>query len=192
MTTVSAEPGINACASPCRTTGEIALVLSRSGDSEVYVLQPAAGVFKRLTYSKGVDSSPSFSPDGKRIAFVSDRDGNPQIYIMNRDGFQTRRISYLSNYCTSPAWSPDGNYIAYVFRKGGYGIALYELNGEKTIIAGEGLGSEEISWASDSRHIVYSRIDTKPSILEVFDIFTKERRRLMSDKYGCFSPSWSF
>ena len=37
----------------------------------------------RLTKFKGIDTAPSYSPDGKDIVFESDRSGRQQIYTMN-------------------------------------------------------------------------------------------------------------
>jgi TolB protein len=182
-------PGLNACASPCKKTKEIVLVLSVSGDPEIYRANFDGKIIKRLTYNKGIDSSPSFSPDGKEIVFVSDRDGKPQIYLMDKDGYGIRRISYISNYCTSPVFSPDGNFIAYIFsEENRFGIAIYDINTGKTKKISN-LQCEEISWAPNSRHIVYSHISKKNSLM-VIDIFTKEIRTLLSGDFNCFSPNW--
>ncbi|MCX7916516.1 MAG: hypothetical protein N2589_00055 [bacterium] len=187
--TFIALPGLNACAFPLKKTKEIALVLSLSGDPEIYIADFYGKIKKRLTENKKIDSSPSFSPDGKLITFVSDRDGKPQIYIMDRDGYGIKRISYISNYCTSPFFSPDGNFIAYIYSEGGrFGLAIYDINTEKTRAISD-LNCEEIWWAPDSRHIVYSKIDKKQS-LEIIDIFTKEVRTLISGNFNCFSPNW--
>ncbi len=190
---ILAQPGLNACPSVSPSTKEIAAVLSRSGNPEIYITDFDGNIKRRLTYYRGIDSSPSFSPDGKRVSFVSDRQGSPQIYIMDRDGYRVKRISYISSYCTSPKWSPDGNFIGYVILKGGsFSIAIYEIATGKTTIVGENLGSEEISWAPDSRHIVYTKSDKFPSTLWIFDIYTKEKRMLTGSNYNAFSPSWSY
>jgi len=189
--TVLAEPGLNACASPCRKTGEMAVVLSRTGRPEIYIADFNGNILKRVTYSNSTDASPSFSPCGKMIAFVSDRHGTAQVYTMTKDGYRIKRISYLSGYSTSPAWSPDGNYIAYVFLRGGdYGIALYEVSTGETKIIGESLGSEDLSWAPNSRHLVYSNMKSSPSSLMVLDVLTGEKRKLASNKLNAFSPGW--
>jgi len=184
-----AHPGLNACASPLKKTREIVLVLSKSGDPEIYLADFDGKIKKRLTENKKIDSSPSFSPDGKSIAFVSDRDGKPQIYIMDRDGYGVRRISYISGYCTSPVFSPDGNFVAYIYSEGStFGLAIYDINTKKTRTF-PGLNCEEISWAPNSRHIVYSKIERKQSLV-ILDIFTKETRTLISGNFNCFSPNW--
>ncbi|MCM8803831.1 MAG: hypothetical protein NC833_01070 [Candidatus Omnitrophica bacterium] len=187
--TFIAKPGLNACISICRETKEIALVLSQTGNPEIFIADFEGKIKRKITNYNGIDSSPSFSPDGKYIAFVSDRNGKPQIYIMNKDGYGVKRISFVSNYCTSPLFSPDGNFIAYIYSEGsGYGLALYDLNRHKTTQI-SGLNCEEISWAPNSRHIVYSKIGQKQPIM-IIDIFTKEIRKLVSGEFNCLSPNW--
>lgn len=182
-------PGLNACVCPNRRTKELAIVLSYSGNPEIYIANFKGEIKKRLTNYRGVNSSPSFSPDGKYIAFVSDRGGKPQIYIMDRDGYGARRISFISNYCTSPSFSPDGNFIAYIYSEGsGYGLAIYDLKTEKTKTISN-LNCEEISWAPDSRHIVFSKTG-KNQPLMIIDIFTREMRKLISGNFNCISPDW--
>ncbi len=186
------EPGINACASPCLKTEELAVVLSKTGRPNIYVYDFNGKQKRQLTSDNSTDASPSFSPCGTMLAFVSDRHGSPQIYTMTKDGFRVKRISFVSGYSTSPAWSPDGNYIAYVFmRSGSFGLAIHELSSGETKIISSASGSEDISWAPDSRHIVYSDIKSRPSSLVIIDTFTGEKRRLTAGKSGSFSPNWS-
>lgn len=186
------EPGLNACASPCPATEELAVVLSKTGRPNIYVYDFQGRQKRRITTGSSTDASPSFSPDGSMLAFVSDRHGSPQIYTMTKDGYRVRRISFISNYCTSPAWSPDGNYIGYVFMSGSsFGLAVYENATQETRIISSSLGSEDISWAPDSRHIVYTDTKSRPSSLVVIDIVTGEKRRLQDGKANTFSPNWS-
>ncbi len=188
---ILSEPGLNACVSPCQKTKEMAVVLSKTGYPEIYISDFNGKIIKRVTYSSATDASPSFSPCGTMIAFVSDRHGSAQVYTMTREGTRVKRISYLSGYATSPAWSPDGNYIAYVFRKeGNFGIAVYEVSNGETKIVGESLGSEDVSWAPNNRHIIYSDVRKSPSTLMVLDIITGEKRKLTDNRYNAFSPCW--
>ncbi len=188
--TIFQYPGLNACVAPCKQKNILGVVLSKSGNPEIYLATIDGKIIRRLTDYKGVDSSPSFSPDGEKIVFVSDRYGTPQIFIMDSDGFGVKRISYGYSYSTSPKWSPDGNYIAYVVRSGDYKIAIFDVKTNKTKILSNSSGSETISWASDSRHIVFSKVNMYPSKICIIDVFTGETRDLTNFKYDTFSPDW--
>jgi TolB protein len=78
----------------------------------------SGGVPRRLTTSPAIETSPSYSPDGRRIAFTSDRSGAPQLYVMDLDGSNQRRISFGQGEYGSPAWSPDGERIAFTNLQG--------------------------------------------------------------------------
>ena len=61
------------------------------------------------------ESTPRWSPDGRRIAFLSNRDGAPQIYVADSDGSNVRKVTSLHAGAQAPVvWSPDGTMIAFV------------------------------------------------------------------------------
>ena len=67
-----------------------------------------------LTYVRGDNSQPKWSPDGKRIAFVSDR-GDHSFVIVYEFGRDTLRyLSPSADRDLLPRWSPDGRQIAFV------------------------------------------------------------------------------
>ncbi len=59
------------------------------------------------------DSSPRWSPDGKRLAFISNRDGSPQIYERWSDTGEVERVTNLPEGPSGISWSPDGQQIAF-------------------------------------------------------------------------------
>jgi dipeptidyl aminopeptidase/acylaminoacyl peptidase len=60
------------------------------------------------------DTTPRWSPDGKRLAFVRpDKDGKPQIYLLHMDGGEARPLTEVASGASSPVWSPDGRTIAF-------------------------------------------------------------------------------
>lgn len=68
---------------------------------------------RELTYGNWRDSSPVWSPDGKKIAFLSDRDGTTQIHVMWLDTREVARLTHLERSPGSLRWSPDGRMLAF-------------------------------------------------------------------------------
>ena len=75
-------------------------------NSEVYVLNLATKVTKRLTYNSASDGDPTWSPDGTRLAFHSNRSGKMQIWTMNSStGGGLSKITDRTNGAYAPAWA---------------------------------------------------------------------------------------
>lgn len=89
------------------------------GSRHIWTLTLAGtSVISSLQMTTGVDhdSSPRFSPDGKRILFVSDRGGRSGIWWVSDTGEANglERIGYEDPGATirAPSWSPDGKRVA--------------------------------------------------------------------------------
>jgi TolB protein len=75
-------------------------------NSEIYVLNLATKVTKRLTYNSAADQNPTWSPDGTKLAFASYRTGKMQIWTMNSStGGSLTRITSRTYGATAPAWA---------------------------------------------------------------------------------------
>jgi dipeptidyl aminopeptidase/acylaminoacyl peptidase len=69
---------------------------------------------KALTFARGSNSQPKWSPDGKKIAFVSDRGDHSFVVIYEFGRNTLRYISPSADRDLYPRWSPDGNQLAFV------------------------------------------------------------------------------
>ena len=80
----------------------------------------------RLTNGEKGETSPQWSPDGKRIAFLADRTtgettpgtrgpGN-QIWVIRADGGEAEKLTSEDSAIAEFRWSPDGKRIAFVTR----------------------------------------------------------------------------
>ena len=85
-------------------------------NADIWVTPVAGGASRRLTANKASDSSPAWSPDGRRIAFVSKRDGDSaaQLYVISVDGGEAERLTEMPIAVSGPKWFPDGKRIAFV------------------------------------------------------------------------------
>jgi dipeptidyl aminopeptidase/acylaminoacyl peptidase len=68
---------------------------------------------RELTSGARNDSSPEWSPEGKRIAFLSDRDGTNQLHVMWLDTREVAQLTHLEQAPNNIKWSPDGKWIAF-------------------------------------------------------------------------------
>ena len=161
-------------------------------NSDIYVVGANGGLPQRLTTSPGIDTDPSFSPDGSKIVFESDRGGSQQLYVMNADGTDQRRLTFSGSWYASPVWSPDGKWIAFTQRVSGarrIGIVRPDGSGEKILTSGP--GDEGPSWAASSRELVFQRTDAGGgSALYRLTLDGSEPRQ-MSIPAGGSDPDWS-
>ena len=107
----------------------------------------------RLTNDSGIDTSPSYSPDGEKIVFNSDRSGSPQLYIMDKDGSNIKRISKGKGVYGNPVWSPRGDLIAFVKnRKPNFYIGVMDTNGDNERIIVQDFSLESPAWSPNGRY----------------------------------------
>jgi dipeptidyl aminopeptidase/acylaminoacyl peptidase len=58
------------------------------------------------------DTSPRWSPDGKRLAFLSNRTGKNQVWMLFIDGGEATQITDVDQGISEFVWSPDGQQLA--------------------------------------------------------------------------------
>jgi len=80
--------------------------------TNLYLADNRTLTVKQITFS-GKDSSPCFSPDGKRLAFLSSRSGNSQIWILDLAGGEAWCLKTKEAVLGDLAWTPDGRNIIY-------------------------------------------------------------------------------
>ena len=79
-------------------------------DTSLWIVPTDGREAPRALTSGTRDSSPRWSPDGKRLAFVRAGAGQPpQIHVISLSGGEARRITDLPRGAGAPAWSPDGD-----------------------------------------------------------------------------------
>ncbi len=81
--------------------------------SNLWIIDRDGARLRELTHGNWRDSSPAWSPDGKRIAFLSDRDGTTQIHAMWADTREVAQLTHLTQRPTGLVWSPDSRQLAF-------------------------------------------------------------------------------
>ena len=108
-----------------------------NNDSEIYVMDSDGDNQTNLTNNDTTgDTSPAWSPDGKKIAFdrtPEDDSGTlSDIYVMNAlDGSELKRLTKKATDDYDPAWSPNGKKIAFESTRGGGDPEIYVMKANK-------------------------------------------------------------
>ena len=161
------------------TEGKIAFTDKRTGNNEIWVMNPDGSGQTQLTFTSHyayftVNEYPTWSPDGSKIIFDSNRQsdanklGNSEIWVMNSDGSgQTQLTNMRKDDADNkyPVWSPDGSKIVFWSNRlsdshKGHYWEIYVMNangkGESTLIVNYTYFPEGIfSWSPDGSKIAF-------------------------------------
>jgi TolB protein len=173
--------------------GTIAFASSQSGSLNIYTCAADGTRRRQLTFSKGTDTAPSWSPNGYQIAFTSDRAGGPQIYIMDATGSNQRRVTFEGRYNDAPAWSPKGDKIAYASQGENYQFNIWTVSpdgSEAKMVAGLPGLSESPTWSPDGNLIAFVNTNGGRSDMYVVK-HDGTRLRKITNTGDIKMPKWS-
>jgi TolB protein len=174
---------------------QIMFMSSMYGNPELFLTDASGARPKRLTYSNGANTSPSWNPKtGQQVAFVSDRGGIPQLYMMNSDGTSQAKVDLPDmGYVIDPAWSPNGQLLAFSWRRpnGNYDLYLMEIVSHQLLeLTRDAARNERPSWAPDGRHIVFE--STRTGTRQIWSMLADGTAARQLTRQGQNeSPNWS-
>jgi len=150
-----------------------------------------------LTSYTGVETQPSFSPDGNKLAFVWDgeREDNQDIYVKQiGSSGPPMRLTTSPAAEASPAWSPDDRWIAFTREQPDQGnVAILmspPLGGpERKLAEMPAVGG--LCWTPDGKWLAFSQSDSahEPMTVWATQVETGERRRLTSAQSPLAPPT---
>jgi len=141
-----------------------------------------------LTTSSGIETQPSFSPDGNKVAFAwnGEKEDNQDIYVKQiGSAGPPLRLTTSAAAEAYPAWSPDDRWIAVTREQRDQGtvaiLLIPPLGGaERTLTEMKSVAG--LSWTPDGKWLVFSGRESEPAGLSLWAIHveTGERRQLTS------------
>ncbi|NUQ12017.1 MAG: Ig-like domain-containing protein [Gemmatimonadaceae bacterium] len=182
--------------------------LSGTGASEIFILQPGAGVAPTRLNAGSVSRSPAPSPDGWRVAFavsmevLGTGDRIDDIFAVDRDGRNMQRLTSGAGYDDSPAWSPTGGRIAYHHWETGGRSDIWVMNADGTNpvnltadLHASGFRRAP-AWSRDGTRIAFAQSEYGPegttASIWIMNADGSHKRRLTSTLTGFDSaPTWS-
>ncbi len=164
---------------------QVAMTLTGTGSSEIWVSDAQGRGLVRRTFSDAVKSSPCFSPDGSQLVFTMEP--GPQLYVMPAGGGSMRRLVTGFTFSAEPDWSrTNPNLIACTVKtEGKYQIGVYDLaKGKAEVVSKAPFDGQEPSWLPDGRHLIYTARSRATSVLCILDTETGKSTPIIPSDFG--------
>jgi len=127
------------------------------GQADIWVYDLSRNVGSRLTFDEARDTSPVWSPDGKRVAFTSNRGGTSGIYVRSADGRgDAESLLTVEGQCQVQDWSRDGKYLTFDSGIGKYNVWILNLeDGESFELVSSEFDDGYARFSPDGNWIAY-------------------------------------
>jgi TolB protein len=165
----------------------------RTGNSEIFIVDPATGDAKNLTpHSGSYNRYPAWSPDGSVVSFVSDRDGTFNLYVVGTDGSHLQQLTHEKAGVVAgmQSWTADGRWIYFgLFGKvvgerwpnSKHGlICRIAPDGSRFEIVGEGI---DPAVSPDGSTIVFARVLSQGHVLFAMNSDGGQIRQITTHEY---------
>lgn len=161
---------------------------------EIYISDYDGANPQRLTSTKSLNITPTWSPDLQAIAYTSYRRGFPDIFVsyIHQGRLETPAAGTPNRQNYLPVWSPDGTKIAfmssrdgnpeiYVMNKDGGGVRRLTNHSAIDVTPTWSPTGNQIAWVSDR---------TGTPQIYIMNADGTDQRKLTSESY-CDRPTWS-
>ena len=165
--------------------------LRPAGEATAPPLEPVP-----LTTYEGVETGPSFSPDGSQVVFAwnGEKQDNYDLYVKVVGTGSHARLTTDPALDGFPAWSPDGRHIAFLRMRQGIFLIPPIGGSERKLVDWPGTAGQ-LSWSPDGKYLAFARAASNTEQAGIFLIAAQggEARRItraegLADRIPAFSP----
>jgi len=184
-------PGSNSAPAWSPDGKQIAMVLSREGSSQLYIVRNDGSDLRRITFSETIDTEPMFSPDGKYLLFTSDRGGSAQIYRVPVEGGSAERLTFEGSNNFSPRVSPDGkNFVFSHFVGGVFYIAVQDFESKQMQVLTGGGWEKKPSFAPNGKLVLFATESQGRGILATVSSDGRVKQKMVAQRGDIREPIW--
>jgi Tol biopolymer transport system component len=140
----------------------IAVPRQVDGNTDIWILDIARGIFDRFTFHPTLESHPLWSPDGTRIVFQRFNEGRGDLFIKSISGNGDDQLVLTNPRGKIPTdWSSDGQFVLYkegsATGQQGWDIFAFRVDGDRTPIPVAQTGAEERDgqFSPDGKWVAY-------------------------------------
>ncbi len=159
---------------------------------EIYVSDYDGANQKRVTITRKLNLTPSWSPDGRAIAYTSFRRDYPDIFVslIYQGTLENPTGGKFQNWL--PAWSPDGTRICFTSNRDG-NAELYVMNrdgsGLRRLTSHPAIDTTP-TWSPSGTQIAFTSDRSGSPQIYMIDLEGLGIRKITSESY-CDRPTWS-
>ncbi len=145
--------------------------------TDLFMADAVTGASRQLTFTREKsETSPQWSPDGRRFGFLSDREGSQQVYLMAVDGGEARKLTEAKDGVHAFAFSRDGKVLIFSAGKPEERqLSLVDLRSEEltvTALPKHATSVRDFALAEDGGRVFY----TSPDRQDKDDLKRKEKK----------------
>lgn len=131
----------------------------KKNPAAVFTVDLASRQMKQMI-SGGVNTFPSWSPDGSKIAFRRMLgESNSEVFVANADGTGAANLTAHPAFDGWPAWSPDGKRIAFASNRNGAGYQIFVMDangGNVKLLANTEGRATSPRWSVDGKRVFFT------------------------------------
>ena len=177
-------------------SGDAVAYVSYFGGSgpAIYLADITTGKKAPVVTSGSLNTSPTFSPDGRRIVFSRGMGANVEIFSCRRDGSELKRLTTSPNIDANPSWSPSGTEIAFTSsRSGSPQIYIMDVEGtNQRRVTFEGEYNDGAAWSPDGTRLAYAtRIQQNRFDIALLDLVSLSAQRITDGPGSNETPTFS-